>query len=96
MPGTVEAAVRLVICNISAEGALVRSGTPLAAGSEHHVTVRWEAEDVPATMRVRHVRPDMATAPGVYLIGLEFVAPSPELQRQIARCMTSGAAGDPA
>ena len=95
MPGTVEATVRLVICEISNDGALTRSGVALALGSEHRVLVRWDDEDVPTTVRVRHVRRDQATAAGVFLVGLEFVAPSLELRRLVSVCMTSGASADP-
>ena len=95
MPGTVEATVRLVICEISNDGVLARSAVALVIGSEHRVLVRWDDEDVPTTVRVCHVRRDQATAQGGFLVGLEFVAPSLELRRLVSVCMTSGASADP-
>jgi len=95
MPGTVEATIRLVICDISNDGVMARSAVALAIGSEHRVLVRWDDEDVPATMRVCHVRRDQATTPGVFLVGFEFVAPSLELRQLVGVCMTSGGSTDP-
>ena len=95
MPGTVEATVRLVICEISADGVLARSAVALAIGSEHRVLVRWDDEDVPSTVRVCHVRRDEATASGGFLVGLEFVAPSTELRRLVSVCMTAGGSAEP-
>lgn len=95
MPGTVEATVRLVICDIGADGVLARSSVALALGSEHRVLVRWADEDVPATVRVCHVRRDQAAAPGIFLVGFEFVAPSHELRHLVGVCMTSGGSAEP-
>jgi len=96
MPGTVEATVRLTICDIATDGVLARSGVPLAVGSQHRVLVSWADENVPATVRVRHARRDSDTTPGVlFLVGCEFVAPSPELRRLVNVCMTSGGSAEP-
>jgi hypothetical protein len=95
MAGTVEATVRVVICDISAEGVLARSSVALAVGSEHRVLVRWDDEDVPATVRVCHVRRDPTTPPGVFLVGFEFVGSSLELRRLVSHCMTSGGSPEP-
>ena len=97
MPGTVETAFRLVLCDVSAEGVLVKSSTPLPLNSEHRATLRWQNEDVPACVRVRHVRRESDSARAAYLLGLEFVTISPELQQQIVACMTAGGpTGEPA
>jgi hypothetical protein len=95
MPGTIEATVRFVICEISNDGVLARSAVPLPIDSEHRVLVHWDDEDVPATVRVRHARHDQASTPGVFLVGLEFVAPSLELRRLVSVCMTSGGSAEP-
>jgi hypothetical protein len=95
MPGIVEATVRLTICDIAVDGVLARSGVPLTVGSEHRVLVSWADEDVPATVRIRHARRDPETTPGVFLVGCEFVAPSPELRRLVNVCMTSGGSTEP-
>jgi hypothetical protein len=95
MPGTVEATVRLVICDIGNDGLLARSPVALAIGSEHRVMVRWDDEEVPATVRVCHARREQATAPGVFLMGFAFVAPSVELRRLVGVCMTPGGAAEP-
>ena len=97
MPGTVESVFRLAMCNISAEGVLAKSSTPLPLNSVHRVTLRWDNEDVPASVRVRHVRRETDTPRGAYLLGLEFVGVSPELLQQIVACMTAGGpTGEPA
>ena len=95
MPGTVESTVRLVISDISSDGLLARSPVALPIGSEHRVLMRWDEDEAPATVQVRHVRRDQATAPGVFMVGFTFVAPSIELQRLLVVCLTSGGPAEP-
>lgn len=76
LTGTVEAAARLEICDVSLDGALVRSAVALQPGAEMSVTVEFRGALAPAFVRVRHVRRE---AEQTYAAGVEFVMPSREL-----------------
>jgi hypothetical protein len=56
LAGTVETAARLEICDVSIDGALVRSAVALQPGAELSVTVEFRGAHAPAFVRVRHVR----------------------------------------
>ena len=81
LAGTMETAAHLEICDVSMEGALVRSGVALHPGAELSVTLEFRGALAPAFIRVRHVRRE---AEQIYAAGVEFVAPSRELIALVA------------
>jgi|SRR6476660_7065557 hypothetical protein len=87
LAGTVETTARLIICDLSLDGALVRSDVALHAGAELRVTVEWRGAMAPAFVRVRHTRREAERS---YAAGVEFVAPSRELVALIAAVSGNG------
>lgn len=84
--GTVETTVRLPLRNVALNGVLLESQVLLAVDSVHRISWDVDGHEVSAEVRVRHVRPvEGADGDRTYLVGVEFVTPSPLLAEQL-RC----------
>ncbi len=82
--GTLETVLPSPLKNVGRGGALIESRIPLAAESVHRLTFRSNGEDIPAPVRVRHVRTDTSeNGERMFLIGLEFMTALPALLEQI-------------
>jgi hypothetical protein len=81
LAGTVETAALLEICDVSVDGARVKSAVALQPGAEISVTVEFRGAMAPAFVRVRHVHRE---AEQTYTAGVEFVSPSRELIALVA------------
>ena len=90
--GTVETVLRLPLRNVGLKGALVESHVPLAVDSVHRIAWEVERRETSAQVRVRHVQ-HVGGADGeqTYLVGVEFVSPSPVLIEQIQRWLVESA-----
>jgi len=86
--GTLETVVGMSVRDIAPGGALLESAIPLQPESVHRVTVSYEGQLTPVSVRIRHVRGER-TPDGLerYLVGVEFMTSSPLLQASIASWM---------
>jgi hypothetical protein len=79
---TLELAEPVRVLNISRDGALLTSPTPMTPETIQPLQLRLEGQDVTVDAQVRHVRrvsgPD---EPVRYLVGVEFLSKPPALVR---------------
>ncbi len=95
--GTLETVLRLPLKNVSPGGALIESHVPLPAESVHRLTFTCDGQDAATQVRVRHVHPLISSdGERTFLIGVEFLAPHPALNEQIARWMMADGEATPA
>jgi hypothetical protein len=84
--GTLDASVLMVVRDVSRGGAQVESHVHLASGSLHRATFSCDGIETAAQVCVRHVTPfASSTGEQRYLIGAEFVSPTPALQELVER-----------
>lgn len=90
--GTLDTVIGMPLLNVGKGGALVRSSVPLTPQSVHNVAVSCDGQQAPASVQVRHVRPEVgADGRSYYLIGLEFLTMPTALIAQIDAWMNGGA-----
>lgn len=88
LAGTLDASVSMALRDVGRGGAQVESFVQLAAGSLHRATFACDGIEAAVQVCVRHVKPVVSsTGEQRYLIGLEFVSPSPAVVELIERWM---------
>jgi hypothetical protein len=88
--GTLEAALRLPLHNISRGGAMIHSHVPLPSHSVHRLAFQADGEDISVSVRVSHVAPELsADGERTYLIGVEFLSEQPALLKLVDRWTTA-------
>ena len=86
LAGTLDAAVSMALRDVGRGGAQVESFVQLATGSTHRATFACDGIEAAVQVCVRHVKPVVSsTGEQRYLIGLEFVSPSPAVLELIER-----------
>jgi hypothetical protein len=86
LAGTLDAAVSMALRDVGRGGAQVESYVQLASGSLHRATLACDGIEAAVQVCVRHVKPVVSsTGEQRYLIGLEFVSPSPAVLELIER-----------
>jgi PilZ domain len=84
--GSVDTSISLKLRNLGRAGALLESPLPLKQDSVHRVTAVAAGVPYQVQMRVRHTLPAATHAAGSrYLIGVEFLQLSPDLEEIIVR-----------
>lgn len=90
LTGTLDAAVVMPIRDVGRGGAQIESSVQLPPGSVHWTTFSGDGVDTAVQVRVRHVKP--VTGPGGeqrFLLGVEFVSPSPLLLEMVERWLAA-------
>ncbi|HET7218498.1 MAG TPA: PilZ domain-containing protein [Vicinamibacterales bacterium] len=86
LAGTLDASVSMGLRDVGRGGAQVESFVQLPAGSLHRATFNCDGIEAAVQVCVRHVKPLLSsTGEQRYLIGLEFVSPSPAVLELIER-----------
>jgi hypothetical protein len=86
LAGTLDAAVSMGLRDVGRGGAQVESLVRLVAGSLHRATFNSDGIEAGVQVCVRHVEPVISsTGEQRYLIGMEFVSPSPAVLELIER-----------
>ena len=86
LAGTLDAAVSMGLRDVGRGGAQVESFVRLATGSLHRATFNGDGTEAAVQVCVRHVEPVVSsTGEQRYLIGMEFVSPSPAVLELIER-----------
>jgi len=86
LSGTLDAAVSMALRDVGRGGAQVESVVQLAAGSLHRATFSCDGIEAAVQVCVRHVKPVLSSSGEQrYLIGVEFVSPSPAVLELIER-----------
>jgi len=86
LAGTFDAAVSMALRDVGRGGAQVESFVKLASGSVHRATFNCDGVEAAVQVCVRHVKPVVSsTGDERYLIGVEFVSPSPVVLELIER-----------
>lgn len=94
LSGTLDAAVLMPIRDVGRGGAQVESSVQLPPGSLHWTTFSGDGVDTAVQVRVRHVRPVVAsTGEQRYLLGIEFLSPSPVLLELVERWLGADGGG---
>jgi hypothetical protein len=83
--GSVDTSISLKLRNLGRGGALLESPLPLERDSVHRVTAVAAGVPYQVQMRVRHALPAATHAGSRYLIGVEFLQMSPDLEEIIVR-----------
>jgi hypothetical protein len=86
LAGTLDASVFMSVRDVGRGGVQVESHLQLTPGSLHKATFSCDGIETPAQVQVRHVKPMLSsTGEQRYLIGVEFVSPTPALLEIIDR-----------
>ncbi len=86
LAGTLDAAVSMALRDVGRGGAQVESFVKLVTGSMHRATFNGDGIEAAVQVCVRHVKPVVSsTGEQRYLIGMEFVSPSPAVVELIER-----------
>jgi hypothetical protein len=86
LSGTLDAAVSMSLRDVGRGGAQVESIIQLASGSVHRATFSCDGIEAAVQVCVRHVKPLVSsTGEQRYLIGVEFMSPSPAVLELIDR-----------
>lgn len=86
LAGTLDAAVPMGLRDVGRGGAQVESFVRLAAGSLHRATFSCAGIEAAVQVCVRHVEPVVSSSGEQrYLIGVEFLGPSPAVLELIER-----------
>jgi hypothetical protein len=86
LAGTLDASVSMALRDVGRGGAQVESFVQLAAGSLHKATFSCDGIEAGVQVCVRHVKSVVSsTGEQRYLIGVEFVSPSPAVLELIER-----------
>ena len=95
LAGTLDAAISMGLRDVGRGGAQVESAVQLAAGSVHRATFSCDGIEAAVQVCVRHVKPIFSsTGEQRFLIGIEFISPSPAVVEMIERWMAEhGAEG---
>jgi hypothetical protein len=89
--GTLESVLRLPVRNVGRGGALIHSHVPLSSGSVHRLTLETPGSPLTTQIRVQRVEPRNGhDGERSYLIGVEFMAPHPDLLEQVDRWVAAG------
>ena len=84
--GTLDAAVSMALRDVGRGGAQVESFVELTSGSVHRATFSCDGIEAAVQVCVRHVKPVVSsTGEQRYLIGVEFMSPSPAVLELIER-----------
>ena len=84
--GTLDASVSMSLRDVGRGGAQVESLVQLPIGSLHRATFDYDGIEAAVQVVVRHVKPVFtSTGEQRYLIGVEFVSPSPAVLELIDR-----------
>ena len=88
LAGTLDAALSMGIRDVGRGGAQVESAVQLVAGSVHRATFSCDGIEAAVQVCVRHVKPIFSsTGEQRFLIGVEFISPSPAVVEMIERWM---------
>jgi hypothetical protein len=94
LTGTLDAAVVMPIRDVGRGGAQIESSVQLPPGSMHWTTFSGDGVDTAVQVRVRHVKPVIgASGEQRYLLGVEFVSPSPVLLEMVDRWLAANGGG---
>jgi hypothetical protein len=86
LAGTLDTAVSMSLRDVGRGGAQVESAVQLATGSLHRATLSSDGIEAAVQVCVRHVKPVVSSGGEQrYLIGIEFVSPSPAVLELIER-----------
>jgi hypothetical protein len=86
LAGTLDAALSMSLRDVGRGGAQVESFVQLAAGSVHRATFVCDGIEAGVQVCVRHVKSIVSsTGEQRYLMGVEFVSPSPAVLELIER-----------
>jgi PilZ domain len=89
LAGTLDAAVSMSLRDVGRGGAQVESFVRLATGSQHRATFSCDGIEAAVQVCVRHVKPVVSSAGEQrYLMGVEFMGPSPAVVELIERWLT--------
>jgi hypothetical protein len=95
LAGTLDASVSMALRDVGRGGAQVESFVQLPAGSLHPVTFNCDGIEAAVQVCVRHVKPVFSsTGEQRYLIGIEFVSPSPVVLELIERWLMLHGGGE--
>jgi len=82
--GTLEMSEPVRIQNISPEGALIETSTPVSVGATQSIQMALGGESARITSRVRHVTPLSHSPKPRYAVGVEFVSLPETLTASVA------------
>jgi hypothetical protein len=94
LTGTLDVTLSLLVKEVGRGGARVESGVQLQPGSLHWTTFSGGGVDTSVQVRVRHAQP-IAGAAGEarFLVGVEFISPSPALIDLVDRWLAANGEG---
>ena len=95
LAGTLDASISMGLRDVGRFGAQVESAVQLVAGSVHRATFSCDGIEAAVQVCVRHVKPIFSSSGEQrFLIGVEFISPSPAVSEMIERWMAEhGAEG---
>jgi len=95
LAGTLDAAISMGLRDVGRGGAQVESAVQLISGSVHRATFSCDGIEAAVQVCVRHVKPIVSSGGEQrYLIGVEFMSPSPAVLEMIERWLADhGAEG---
>ena len=95
LAGTLDASVSMALRDVGRGGAQVESFVQLPAGSLHRATFVCDGIEAAVQVCVRHVKAIVSsTGEQRYLIGIEFVSPSPAVLELIERWLMLHGGGE--
>jgi PilZ domain-containing protein len=82
--GTLEMFETVRVQNISGDGALIETSTPVAVGATQSIQMTLDGQSARVTSRVRHVTAIGQSPKQIYAVGVEFVSPPDTLTASVA------------
>jgi hypothetical protein len=90
LAGTLETDLRMPVKDVGRGGAQVETSIHLPPGSLHWTTFSGDGVDTSVQVRVRYVRPVVASSgERRYLVGVEFISPPPVLLEMVERWLVA-------
>jgi hypothetical protein len=88
--GTLEMSEPVRVQNISGDGALIETATPVPVGATPSIQMTLDGQSARITSRVRHVTPLGQPPQTRYAVGVEFVSPPEALAVSVANLIAEG------
>jgi PilZ domain len=89
--GTLEMSEPVRIQNVTGDGALLETSTPVAVGATQSIQMAVGGQSTRITCRVRHVTPVSQSPNPQYSVGVEFVSPPEALSVSVANLIAESA-----
>jgi hypothetical protein len=90
--GTLEMSESVRIQNISGDGALLETSTPVPVGATQSIQMVLDGQSARITSRVRHVTPVSQSPKPRYAVGVEFVSLPEALTASVANLIAEAKA----